>query len=77
MNNCPQSNQKISEHVMTLITFLTLVPLVYFIPDFLKPFLPYNKWINVIASVGTIVPIVSYVVMPIANLILLRNKKSD
>ncbi|MFC1236513.1 hypothetical protein [Vibrio sp. F74] len=73
MNNCPQSNQ----HVMTLITFLTLVPLVYFIPDFLKLFLPDNKWVNVIASVGIIVPIISYVVAPIANLILLRNKKPD
>ncbi|MDX2370627.1 MAG: hypothetical protein QNK36_19855 [Colwellia sp.] len=43
MNNNSQANQKISKHVIALITFLALLPLVYFIPDFIEPFLPAIK----------------------------------
>ncbi len=72
MNSRSQSHQQINEHVMALITFLALVPLVYFIPDFVEPFLPAIKWLNVVVVVGIIVPIISYGVMPLARFILSR-----
>jgi antibiotic biosynthesis monooxygenase (ABM) superfamily enzyme len=72
MNNGPQDKQKISQHVIAVITFLALLPLVYFIPDFVGQFLPAIKFLNVIVVVGIIVPIISYLVMPIANFYLSR-----
>ena len=64
--------QPINQHVITLITFLALLPLVYFIPDVVGQFLPAIKWLNVTVAVGIIVPIISYVVMPTARLVLSR-----
>jgi antibiotic biosynthesis monooxygenase (ABM) superfamily enzyme len=64
--------QPISKHVMALITFLALLPLVYFIPDVVGQFLPDIKWLNVTVAVGIIVPIMSYIVMPTARLVLSR-----
>ena len=72
MNNKSQDKQGISQHVIALITFLALLPLVYFIPEFVGQFLPAIKWLNVIVVVGIIVPIISYLVMPIANFYLSR-----
>lgn len=68
-----QNTQPIKGHVMTLITFLALLPLVYFIPDVVGQFLPAIKWLNVTVTVGIIVPIISYAVMPAAHLVLSRN----
>ena len=65
----PQHVQPINHHVITLITFLALLPLVYFIPDVVGQFLPAIKWLNVTVAVGIIVPIISYVVMPAARLL--------
>ena len=62
-----QNAQPINEHVMTLITFLALLPMVYFIPDVVGQFLPAIKWLNVTVAVGIMVPIMSYVVMPAAR----------
>ena len=67
-----QDKQKIRQHVIALITFLALLPLVYFIPDFVAQFIPAIKWLNVMIVVGIIVPIISYLVMPIANFYLSR-----
>jgi antibiotic biosynthesis monooxygenase (ABM) superfamily enzyme len=72
MNNSSQHNQQISKHTIALITFLALLPLVYFIPDFIGQFLPAIKWLNVMVVVAIIVPIISYGVMPIANFYLSR-----
>ncbi|KXF82832.1 hypothetical protein [Enterovibrio coralii] len=52
-----------NRHVLALVTFLALVPLVYFIPDAVAHAFP-QKLMNVIISVGVIVPIISYGVMP-------------
>jgi len=61
-----------NRHLIALITFLTLIPLVYFIPPaldtYLKPLLlelnlPINLSITIIA-VAIIVPIISYIVIP-------------
>jgi uncharacterized membrane protein YraQ (UPF0718 family) len=67
MNNDARNKKSINIHIMTLITFLALVPLVYFIPEFVGQFLPAIKWLNVIVAVGIIVPIISYGVVPIVN----------
>jgi len=72
MNNSSETNHQINKHIIALITFLALVPLVYFIPDFVGQFLPAIKWLNVIVVVGIIVPIISYGVMPITTYYLSR-----
>jgi len=72
-----KTNQQINQHVMALITFLALVPLVYFIPEFVEQFLPAIKWLNVVIVVGIIVPIISYVVVPTAHLVLCRHDSKN
>ncbi len=67
-----RQDKAVSEHIYTLVTFLALVPLVYFIPDFVEPFLPAIKWLNVVVVVGIIVPIISYGIMPIVRFALSR-----
>lgn len=69
------TKQPPNKHIMALITFIVLVPLVYFIPYVIAQFLPAIKWVNVVVAVAIIVPIISYVVMPIADSFL-SNKKS-
>lgn len=53
-----------SKHTVTLVTFLALVPLVYLIPEWIRPFLPDNRFVQVTAAVAIIVPIISYLIMP-------------
>lgn len=67
MKNNPKDKQKVSQHVIALITFLTLLPLVYFVPDFVGQFLPAITWLNVTVVVAVIVPIISYCVVPLAH----------
>lgn len=74
MKNSAQHKQVISRHTITLVNFLALLPLVYFIPDFIEPLLPDIKWLNVVVVVGIIVPIISYAVMPLANFYLSRER---
>jgi len=69
-----ENNQKTNQHIIALITFLALVPLVYFIPEFVGQFLPAIKWLNVVVVVGIIVPIISYVLVPVAHLVLRKNE---
>lgn len=69
-----QNSQTINKHVIALLTFLALLPLVYFIPDVVGQFMPAIKWLNVVVSVGIIVPIISYIVIPAAHLFLSRSK---
>ena len=61
MNNTVKPNP----HITAVITFISLVPLVYFIPDFVGQYLPNHKLLNVVVAVGIIVLIISYMVMPI------------
>ena len=72
MSKALPDNQPINKHILALITFLALVPLVYYIPEFIGQILPAIKWLNVVVVVGIIVPIISYVVMPIAHFFLSR-----
>ena len=59
-----QNNQP-NIHLVSLLTFIALIPLVYFVPDLIGPYLPENKLIQVIGAVGIIVPIVSYIALPL------------
>lgn len=54
-----------NKHLIALINYLALVPLVYFIPAWLQPYLPENKLLQVSIIVAIIVPIISYIVMPL------------
>lgn len=68
-----------NKHVMAIISYLALVPLVYFIPDLVAEFFTMNKLANVMVSVGIIVPIITYCVMPVASRLVtqLTNKKGS
>jgi len=59
-----------NKHLIALINYAVLVPLVHFIPQWLSPYLPVNEFVQVLIIVAIIVPIVSYVVMPITMKIL-------
>jgi uncharacterized membrane protein (DUF485 family) len=50
-----------NKHLIVLINYLVLVPLVHFIPAWIQPYLPENKFLQVCI----VVAIISYVVMPI------------
>lgn len=63
-----------NKHVIALINYFTLIPLVYFIPQWLSPYLPAHPLLQVCIIVAIIVPIVSYIVMPIAMRQLARAK---
>jgi uncharacterized membrane protein (DUF485 family) len=64
-----------NKHLIALINYLALVPLVYFIPAWLQPYLPENKFLQVSIIVAIIVPIISYIVMPLTMKRL--NKKKE
>jgi uncharacterized membrane protein (DUF485 family) len=54
-----------NKHLLALINYIALVPLVYFIPQWLGPHLPENQLLQVCIIVAVIVPIIAYIVMPI------------
>ena len=64
-----------NKHLIALINYVALVPLVYFIPAWLSPYLPADKFIQVCIVVAVIVPIISYIVMPITMRILHHKSK--
>lgn len=61
-----------NKHLLALINYIALVPLVYFIPTWISPYLPDNKLLQVCIVVAIIVPIISYIVMPITMKVLVR-----
>jgi len=54
-----------NKHLLAFINYFALVPLVYFIPEWVNPYLPANKLLQVAVDVAIIVPVISYIVMPI------------
>lgn len=62
-----------NKHLMALSTFLMLVPLVYFIPGWISPYLPDSKFIQVVVAVAIIVLIISYIANPIITKIIKYN----
>ena len=63
-----------NKHLLALINYIALVPLVYFIPASINPYLPENNLLKVCIVVAIIVPIISYIVMPITMKVLVREK---
>ena len=53
-----------SRYHIAIVTYVALVPMVYFIPDLLAQIMPNNKLLNVMAAVAVIVPLVSFLVIP-------------
>jgi len=53
-----------NRHLMALVTFLSLLPLVYFIPELIILHVTDNKLLSTLLAVAIIVPIISYGVMP-------------
>ena len=64
-----------NKHLLALINYIALVPLVYFIPQWLSPYLPENQLVQVCIIVAIIVPIISYFVMPMTLKALSQNTK--
>ena len=62
-----QNKQVLSpnRHVIAAFTFATLLPLVYYIPPWLVHKVTDNHFFVTVVSLAIIVPLVSYVALPI------------
>ena len=69
------SIQPAGKHLMATITFLGLLPLVYFIPDWIAEMITPHKFTVVFLSLLIIVPLMSYVIIPQSLKILACMKK--
>jgi len=49
---------------MALATYLSLLPMVYFLPKWLAPYLPESELLRLMVLLAIIVPITSYLVLP-------------
>ncbi len=54
-----------NRHLIAFITFMILIPLVYFVPEIIATYITDNKLANVVLSVAVIVPALSYLIMPV------------
>lgn len=66
-----------NQHLLAFINYMALVPLVYFIPQWLAPYLPASHLLQTCIIVAVIVPIISYIVMPLSMKVLLRKHRVD
>lgn len=53
-----------SKHVMAFATYLSLLPMVYFLPKCLSAYLPESELLRLMLLLTIIVPITSYLVLP-------------
>ncbi len=56
-----------NRHLTAVFTFFALLPLVYFIPPWIASYISNNQLIITILAVLIIVPVVSYIFMPILH----------
>jgi len=56
-----------NRHLTAVFTFFALLPLVYFIPPWIALYISTNQLIITILAVLIIVPVVSYLFMPILH----------
>lgn len=54
-------------HIKAAFTFVSLLPLVYYIPPWIIHNLTDNHFFVTVISLAIIVPVVSYVAMPLFN----------
>jgi len=66
-----------NKHLIAVINYLALVPLVYFIPEMVHPMLPDNKLLQVAVDVAIIVPIIAYIVMPMVTRLISLEKSGS
>jgi len=53
-----------NRHLTAVFTFLTLLPLVYFIPPWIASYISNNDLIITVLAVLVMVPLVSYIFLP-------------
>jgi hypothetical protein len=61
------SNQGLSpnRHLVATFTFTALLPLVYYIPPMVARHVTENNFFVTVFSLGIIVPVISYIALPI------------
>ncbi|SFD09977.1 hypothetical protein [Pseudoalteromonas denitrificans] len=60
-------NKSLNRHVMAFITFILLLPLVYYIPAFVAKNVSDNDLYITIISVAIIVPVLTYILIPLVT----------
>lgn len=58
------NSYKPNKHLMAIATYLSLLPLVYFVPKLLNPYLPESELLRLMILLAIIVPITSYLILP-------------
>ena len=65
MNLLPPLPEPVNEHLMALLTFIALIPPVYYIPLLVIEHISTdNLWVTII-SLAIIVPITAYIFLPL------------
>ena len=64
MNNSKQALLP-GRHVISMFNFVTLLPLVYYIPPWLMSNVTDNRFFVTVLALAIIVPVVSYVALPL------------
>ena len=53
-----------NKHILAIATYFSLLPLVFFLPKLLNPYLPENELARLMVLLAIIVPITSYLILP-------------
>lgn len=72
----PSQSTPPSQHLIALILFLALLPLVYFIPPIYSRYIDHRLGVT-FCSVATIVPLMNYLILPGALRAIGRLRRQD
>lgn len=64
-----------SRHLVALLTFIGLLPLVYFIPPWVATYISDNQLAMTVIAVAIIVPIITYLWLPWCLRLISNNKR--
>ena len=53
-----------NKHILATATYFSLLPLVFFLPKLLNPYLPENELARLMVLLAIIVPTTSYLILP-------------
>ena len=67
----------VNRHVIAFLTFIGLLPLVYFIPPAIAQAVSSDQLVVTVLAVAVIVPIISYFWLPFALKVISRLKLGD